>query len=58
MAKKVNLEDIWPELEAGVGQLITNLNDGFPRARWMQLYSYEFPRFVAFFFINSIKACV
>lgn len=37
--KKVTLEEIWPDLERGVHQLITNLNQGFPIDRWMNLYS-------------------
>lgn len=35
-----SLDDIWPDLEAGLTQLFTNLNEGFPRERWMQLYTY------------------
>jgi len=38
-SKRVTLEEIWPDLEAGVHQLITNLNQGFPNKRWMTLYS-------------------
>jgi len=38
-SKRVTLEEIWPELEGGVLQLITNLNQGFPQKRWMNLYS-------------------
>jgi len=37
--KRVSLEDIWMDLETGVHQLITNLNQGFPQKRWMYLYS-------------------
>jgi len=37
--KRVTLEEIWPDLETGVSQLLTNLNQGFPRDRWMVLYS-------------------
>eukprot|EP01114_Cavostelium_apophysatum_P016115 TRINITY_DN4532_c0_g1_i1.p1 TRINITY_DN4532_c0_g1~~TRINITY_DN4532_c0_g1_i1.p1 ORF type:complete len:760 (-),score=226.85 TRINITY_DN4532_c0_g1_i1:63-2342(-) len=37
--KRVTLEEIWPGLEAGVHQLITNLNQGFPSLKWMGLYS-------------------
>lgn len=39
-SKRVTLEEIWPDLESGVHQLITNLNQGFPNKRWMTLYSY------------------
>eukprot|EP01090_Pellita_catalonica_P012433 TRINITY_DN2700_c0_g1_i1.p1 TRINITY_DN2700_c0_g1~~TRINITY_DN2700_c0_g1_i1.p1 ORF type:complete len:762 (+),score=116.57 TRINITY_DN2700_c0_g1_i1:78-2363(+) len=39
VAKRVSLDDIWPELEKGVTTLLTNLNAGFPKKRWMQLYS-------------------
>jgi len=38
-SKKVTLEEIWPDLEDGVHQFITNLNEGFPMKRWMTLYS-------------------
>mmetsp|Transcript_12104 Transcript_12104/g.16723 ORF Transcript_12104/g.16723 Transcript_12104/m.16723 type:complete len:764 (+) Transcript_12104:138-2429(+) len=38
-SKRVTLEEIWPDLENGVHQLITNLNQGFPQKRWMNLYS-------------------
>jgi len=38
-SKRVTLEEIWPDLEAGVHQLITNLNQGFAKNRWMMLYS-------------------
>jgi cullin 1 len=37
--KAVTLEAIWPPLEAGVGELISNLNRGFPIKRWMGLYT-------------------
>ena len=39
-SKRVSLDDIWPDLEEGITQLVTNLNAGFPRKRWMDLYSY------------------
>lgn len=38
--RRVTLDEIWPELEAGLHQLITNLNKGFPMQQWMKLYSY------------------
>lgn len=38
-AKRVTLDEIWPDVESGVHQLITNLNQGFPQKRWMALYS-------------------
>eukprot|EP01087_Luapelamoeba_hula_P025172 TRINITY_DN985_c0_g1_i1.p1 TRINITY_DN985_c0_g1~~TRINITY_DN985_c0_g1_i1.p1 ORF type:complete len:763 (-),score=161.29 TRINITY_DN985_c0_g1_i1:136-2424(-) len=38
-SKRVSLDDIWPDLEHGIGELVTNLNAGFPRKRWMDLYS-------------------
>eukprot|EP01089_Gocevia_fonbrunei_P002144 TRINITY_DN12137_c0_g1_i1.p1 TRINITY_DN12137_c0_g1~~TRINITY_DN12137_c0_g1_i1.p1 ORF type:complete len:763 (-),score=161.61 TRINITY_DN12137_c0_g1_i1:105-2393(-) len=38
-SKRVSLDEIWPDLENGINQLITNLNAGFPRKRWMELYS-------------------
>lgn len=41
-SKRVTLDEIWPDLESGVHQLITNLNQGFPQKRWMTLYSYPF----------------
>jgi cullin 1 len=37
--KRVTLDEIWPSLEAGISQLITNLNEGFPVKQWMVLYS-------------------
>eukprot|EP01112_Ceratiomyxa_fruticulosa_P003138 TRINITY_DN1351_c0_g4_i1.p1 TRINITY_DN1351_c0_g4~~TRINITY_DN1351_c0_g4_i1.p1 ORF type:complete len:768 (+),score=165.40 TRINITY_DN1351_c0_g4_i1:391-2694(+) len=37
--KRVTLDDIWPNLENGVHQLLTNLNTEFPKDRWMDLYS-------------------
>eukprot|EP00005_Dracoamoeba_jomungandri_P001963 CAMPEP_0174261182 /NCGR_PEP_ID=MMETSP0439-20130205/11275_1 /TAXON_ID=0 /ORGANISM="Stereomyxa ramosa, Strain Chinc5" /LENGTH=759 /DNA_ID=CAMNT_0015345615 /DNA_START=55 /DNA_END=2334 /DNA_ORIENTATION=+ len=37
--KRVSLDDIWPDLENGITTLLTNLNAGFPRKRWMELYS-------------------
>jgi len=40
--KRVFLEDIWPDLEGGITQLITNLNAGFPRKRWMELYTHVY----------------
>jgi hypothetical protein len=42
VARRVTLEEIWPDLESGVHQLITNLNQGFPKDRWMRLYTYPF----------------
>jgi len=38
-SKRVSLDDIWPDLEGGITELVTNLNAGFPRKRWMDLYS-------------------
>lgn len=38
-SKRVSLDDIWPDLEDGITSLVTNLNAGFPRKRWMELYS-------------------
>jgi len=40
--KRVFLDDIWPDLEGGITQLITNLNAGFPRKRWMELYTHVY----------------
>eukprot|EP00026_Physarum_polycephalum_P002622 Phypoly_transcript_02629.p1 GENE.Phypoly_transcript_02629~~Phypoly_transcript_02629.p1 ORF type:complete len:773 (+),score=104.10 Phypoly_transcript_02629:123-2441(+) len=37
--KRVTLDEIWPELEAGLLQLITNLSKGFPKEQWVKLYS-------------------
>jgi hypothetical protein len=39
-SKRVSLDEIWPDLEDGITSLVTNLNAGFPRKRWMELYSY------------------
>lgn len=39
-AKKINLEDLWPELEAGISTMVTNLNQGFPLKKWIELYTY------------------
>jgi cullin 1 len=38
-SKRVTLDEIWPDLEDGITTLVTNLNAGFPRKRWMSLYS-------------------
>lgn len=38
--KKVSLDDIWPDLDSGLSQLLTDLNEGFPKKRWMKLYTY------------------
>jgi len=38
-SKRVSLDEIWPDLEDGITSLVTNLNAGFPRKRWMELYS-------------------
>lgn len=40
-AKKINLEDLWPELEAGISTMVTNLNQGFPYKKWIELYTHE-----------------
>lgn len=37
--KRVTLDEIWPELDAGLTTLLTNLNEGFPRDKWMELYT-------------------
>jgi len=37
--KRVTLDDVWPGLEAGLTQLLTNLNEGFEKQRWMKLYT-------------------
>jgi len=42
-SKRVSLDEIWPDLEDGITSLVTNLNAGFPRKRWMELYSYVLP---------------
>ena len=39
-AKKINLEELWPELEAGISTMVTNLNQGFPQKKWIELYTY------------------
>lgn len=44
--KRVTLDEIWPELESGLHQLITNLNKGFPRTQWMNLYSYHSQHYI------------
>jgi cullin 1 len=38
-AKKFTLEIVWPELDAGLTRLMTNLADGIPLADYMNLYS-------------------
>lgn len=40
--KRVTLDEIWGDLEAGVYHLITNLNQGLEPKKWMELYSYPF----------------
>eukprot|EP01098_Paradermamoeba_levis_P002421 TRINITY_DN12812_c0_g1_i1.p1 TRINITY_DN12812_c0_g1~~TRINITY_DN12812_c0_g1_i1.p1 ORF type:complete len:196 (+),score=58.65 TRINITY_DN12812_c0_g1_i1:245-832(+) len=37
--KRVSLDDIWPDLEKGMNQVLTNLNSGFPSKQWMLLYT-------------------
>eukprot|EP01111_Echinosteliopsis_oligospora_P010109 TRINITY_DN3086_c0_g1_i1.p1 TRINITY_DN3086_c0_g1~~TRINITY_DN3086_c0_g1_i1.p1 ORF type:complete len:773 (+),score=216.93 TRINITY_DN3086_c0_g1_i1:171-2489(+) len=37
--KRVTLDEVWPDVEAGLEQIIVHLHKGFPRAQWMQLYS-------------------
>lgn len=37
--KKINLEELWPELEAGISTMVTNLNQGFPLKKWIELYT-------------------
>ncbi|KAF2072416.1 hypothetical protein CYY_006273 [Polysphondylium violaceum] len=40
--KSVKLEDIWPDLEEGIYKIITDLNKGFPRNKWMALYTHVY----------------
>lgn len=37
--KETSLEEIWPDLHSGLRELILNLNQGFPKERWIKLYS-------------------
>jgi len=37
--KRVTLDDIWPALSEGLSQLLTRLNEGFEKKRWMDFYS-------------------
>eukprot|EP01121_Diplochlamys_sp_Union-15-3_P009627 TRINITY_DN2624_c0_g3_i1.p1 TRINITY_DN2624_c0_g3~~TRINITY_DN2624_c0_g3_i1.p1 ORF type:complete len:772 (-),score=134.47 TRINITY_DN2624_c0_g3_i1:29-2344(-) len=37
--KRVTLDDVWPHLEEGLTQVLTNLNEGFEKKRWMTLYT-------------------
>lgn len=41
-AKKINLEELWPELEAGISTMVTNLNQGFPQKKWIELYTHVY----------------
>ncbi|KAL6068140.1 Cullin 1 [Balamuthia mandrillaris] len=41
-SKRVSLDDIWPDLENGITSLVTNLNAGFERKRWVELYSHVY----------------
>lgn len=51
-SKRVSLDEIWPDLEDGITSLVTNLNAGFPRKRWMELYSYVLPTYT-FSLVNA-----
>lgn len=36
---KVNLDDIWPGLETGMTTFLTELAAGFPKDKWMSMYT-------------------
>lgn len=38
-AKRVTLDEIWPDLYEGIHKIITNLNQGFENKKWMELYT-------------------
>jgi hypothetical protein len=37
--KTFSLEEIWPDLEKGLFQLISQLNQGLSEKQWMNLYT-------------------
>lgn len=37
---RVSLDDIWPNLEAGMTAFLTELAAGFPKDRWISMYTY------------------
>ncbi|GAM20622.1 hypothetical protein SAMD00019534_037970 [Acytostelium subglobosum LB1] len=40
--KSVSLDEIWPELHDGMYKIITDLYKGFPREKWMLLYTHVY----------------
>ncbi|KAM9979852.1 hypothetical protein ACTFIZ_006093 [Dictyostelium cf. discoideum] len=40
--RSVKLDDIWPELEEGIYKIITDLNKGFPKQKWIALYTHVY----------------
>ncbi|EFA83667.1 cullin A [Heterostelium album PN500] len=40
--KNVKLDEIWPELEEGIYKIITELYKGFPKQKWMALYTHVY----------------
>ena len=37
-----SLDSIWPELEKGLTALLTTLDEGMDKGKWMTLYTYVF----------------
>ncbi|KYR00662.1 cullin A [Tieghemostelium lacteum] len=42
VTRSVKLDEIWPELEDGIYTIITDFNKGFPKQKWMQLYTHVY----------------
>eukprot|EP01132_Coremiostelium_polycephalum_P000969 gene969-1234_t len=40
--KSIKLDDIWPEIEDGIHKIITDLNKGFPKNKWIVLYTHVY----------------
>lgn len=38
MSRKT-LQDLWPELEVGVSQVLKRQNEGFPLEDWMKIFT-------------------
>eukprot|EP00727_Mastigamoeba_balamuthi_P002477 m51a1_g12226 putative cullin a (1124) ;mRNA; r:60316-65932 len=38
-ARRFGIDDVWPDIEAGMQTVLRNVDQSFPMARWMQLYT-------------------
>ena len=39
MSVRRSLQEIWPELEAGISQVIKRQHQGFPLEDWMKIFT-------------------